>query len=99
MTRKTEGELLPQCRFYVYEGPRPICLKLEFTASKCPECEGSKIYRRMWRGHHVETTPCPDCLGTGLGEKPVPGEICHERRPDCLAYEQTTRFSCGGGGD
>ena len=33
---------------------------------KCPECNGEKIIRRKWHGHHVETKTCPSCKGTGL---------------------------------
>ncbi len=39
------------------------------------------------------STNCP-----GAGEKPEPGKLCHQARPDCSAYQPTLMFSCGEGG-
>lgn len=97
--RLKKEEFIPLCRFYVYEGPRPICLKTEIAASKCQECGGEgKIYIGIPLQTPCYAPKCPDCEGTGLSVKPAPGKLCHQFRPDCLAYRPTFAFSCGEAG-
>jgi len=90
MTRKTEGEQLPHCRFFMWEVGGGCLSEKEFP---CPACKGEKTEGPGRQSY------CSTCGGSGVFEKPEPGKLCHQARPDCLAYEQTTRFSCGGGGD
>ena len=97
--RLKKEELIPLCRFYVYEGPRPICLKTEIAASPCPDCKGTRVYYWCTGQHDDGYMKCPKCHGTGVGQKPAPGKLCHQDRSDCLAYRPTFTFSCGESGD
>ncbi len=98
MQRQNEGKETEHCQHYAWEMPGEVCVAAAPT-SKCPECNGEGSWVKEDDACNAVGDPCDKCGGTGLGEKPQPGELCHQVRPECLSYRPTLMFSCGEGGD